>query len=639
MRKILKYEIKQLLRDKKTIILVFILPLVIMPLINGLLNKVINERIGEIFSGPTEFVSYDEPFLKEIFTRLEGDSIFSVVYTPSGTSVDSLLEKFPAVVTSEFRDSVKTGTVVVNYSSKKDRQNFQAVSVIRKLRNIRKDMSGERYSSIGIKDYYKNSSPEIRNIASPEEMSRTRSAGILPVTIIIVLVIGTFFISNYVILGEKDNNTLESLLSSGIKRRDIIYGKMSIVMLAGIIMSVLELISFWLYGKFTANLSFDIGLGAFQAWCLIPVLLSLSLLISSVSVFLSCRLRSSSSGQLLFLPVMLFYLLTALMGTFEGVSITRGFFLIPVVNSAGVMKEIFRGDPAIFSSVSVTVLNLLYSFLFVRSSSGYLNSEDILEKNTDLDIVKKGFSKGAVFTVFALLVVSYMLVGGYLQGRNIVSGLILSQVFILGGFAVVMRSVTQKPFAGILKLKKFDPFYIPAALILGLSSRYPITLVSEQLLKVFPVPDIMKENDIMGTALGDLNIIAAVFVIAVLPAFFEEFAFRGVFLSIMEKKYSKVPLLLITGLMFGLMHMNIFTVFETGVLGVVLGLLTVSSGSVFPAVIMHFTNNAFSVILMFLIKDGQITEDSFLASDISFAWIMTVITVLVLFAIVFRKRS
>jgi len=639
MRKILKYEIKQLLRDKKTIILVFILPLVIMPLINGLLNKVINERIGEIFSGPTEFISYDEPFLKDILSHFEGDSIFTVVYTPTGTSVDSLLEIYPAVITSEFADSVKTGTVVVNYSSKKDKRNFQAVSVIRKIRNIRKDISEERYGEIGIKDFYKNSVPEIRNIASSEEMSRAKSAGILPVTIIIVLVIGTFFISNYVILGEKDNSTLESLLSSGIKRRDIIYGKMSIVMLAGIIMSVLELISFWLYGKFTANLSFDIGLSAFQAGCLIPVLLSLSLLISSVSVFLSCRLKSSSSGQLLFLPVMLFYLLTALLGTFEGVSITRGFFLIPVVNSAGIMKELLRGDHAMFSSVFVTVLNLLYSFLFVRSSSGYLSGEDILEKNTDLDIVKKGFSKSAVFIVFALLVVSYMLIGGYLQGRNIVSGLILSQIFILGGFAAIMVSVTQRSFTEILKLRKFNPFYIPAALILGLSSRYPITLVSEQLLKVFPVPDIMKESDIMGTALGDLNIIAAVFVIAVLPAFFEEFAFRGVFLSIMEKKYSKVPLLLITGLMFGLMHMNIFTVFETGVLGVVLGLLTVSSGSVFPAVIMHFTNNAFSVILMFLIKDGQITEDSFLASDVHFAWVMTAVTTLVMFAVVFRKKS
>jgi len=403
-------------------------------------------------------------------------------------------------------------------------------------------------------------------------------------------------------------------------------------------MSVLELISFWFYGKFTAGFSFEIVFDKLQAGCLIPVLLSLSLLISSVSVFVSCRLKSSSSGQLLFLPVMLFYLLTALMGTFEGVSITRGFLLIPVVNSAGIMKEILKGDPVIFSSAFVTFLNLLYSFLIIKSSSDYLSGEDVLEKNTDLDVIKKGFSKGAVFTVFALLVVSYMLIGGYLQGKSIVSGLIMSQIFILGGFVVIMKTATQKPFKELLRLKKFHLAYIPAALILGLSSRYPVMLISEQLLKVFPIPDIMKENDIMGTGLGNLNIGAAVFVIALLPAFFEEFVFRGVFLSIMERKFSKVSLILTTGLMFGLMHMNVFTVFETGVLGVILGLITVNSGSVFPAVIMHFTNNAFSVILMFLLKDGKITEENFLISNISFAWVMSAVTVFLLSALIFKKK-
>ena len=106
----------------------------------------------------------------------------------------------------------------------------------------------------------------------------------------------------------------------------------------------------------------------------------------------------------------------------------------------------------------------------------------------------------------------------------------------------------------------------------------------------------------------------------------------------MERKFSKVSLILTTGLMFGLMHMNVFTVFETGVLGVILGLITVNSGSVFPAVIMHFTNNAFSVILMFLLKDGKITEENFLISNISFAWVMSAVTVFLLSALIFKKK-
>jgi sodium transport system permease protein len=549
------------------------------------------------------------------------------------------LEIYPAVITSEHNDSVKTGTVIVNYSSKKDKQSIQAGAFMKSLMKVKRNIAENRYEEIGVREYFKASAPELKNTATPEIMRNSKNAGVLPITIIIILVLGTFVISNYVILGEKDNNTLESLLSSGINRRDIIYGKMSIVMLAGLIMSALELVSFFFYGRFTGSLNFDVVIDSAQTASLIPVLLSLSLLISSLSVFVSCRLKSSSSGQLIFLPVMITYLLLGLMGTFEGIEIKRGLLLIPVLNSAGVLKAVLKGDPDIFNTVFVVFLNLGYSFFVIKSASGYLNGEDILEKNTDFDIAKKGFSKGASFTVFGLLVVAYMLIGGYLQGKEIVSGLVYSQVLILGGFAVVMKRVLDKPFVEILRIKKFPPVFVPAAVILGLISRYPISLVSEQLLEVFPVPDIMKKTDIMSTGIGNLSVFSAVMIIAVLPAIFEEFTFRGVFFEMMEKKFTRTSLILITGLMFGAMHMNIFTMFETGVLGIVMGLLTVYSGSIIPAIIMHFTNNFYSVIVMFMLRNGTVTEDNFMFSSIPFAWVMTLAAFMTVYFVIFRQKA
>ncbi len=634
MKKILKYEIKQLLRDKKTIILVFVLPLVIFPLINGVLTKAVASRIEKIFEEKTEIVSYDGSFLKQILSGLESDSIFTVVYAREGSSIDSLLSIYPAVLTSIASDSA--GTVIINYSSKKDRQNIQAGAFKKRLSELRKVIAGQRYEEIGVEEYFLSSVPEIRNTATEREMVNSQNSGVLPLTIIIVLVLGTFVISNYVILGEKDNNTLESLLSSGMNRKDIIYGKMSIVMIAGLIMSALELVSFFFYGKLTGSMSFNIILDADQISVLIPLLLTLSLFISSVSVFVSCRLKSSSSGQLVFLPVMITYLILGMMGTFESIEIKRGLLLIPVVNTAGLIKSLIRGDIELFNSVMVIFLNILYSSAVIKSSSGYLNGEDILEKNTDMDIARKGFSRGASFTVFGVLVVSYMLVGGYLQGKDIVSGLIYSQVLILGGFVLIMKMLINQPFSDVLKIRKFPVYFIPASVVLGLTSRYPITLVSEQLLEIFPVPDIIKDTDIMTTKIGELSIVSAIFLIAVLPAVFEEFTFRGVFFEMMESKYSKTALIFVTGLMFGAMHLNIFTMFETGVLGVLMGLLTVSSGSIIPAVIMHFTNNFYSVLIMFMLKRGDLPQDSILLSDRTFACFMTVP---VIFSVLFVLRK
>jgi sodium transport system permease protein len=639
MKKILKYELKQLLRDKKTLFFVFILPLVIFPVLNGLLSKAITSRVDEIAGEKTELVSEMNPFLEETLSGFEKDSIFTIVYAENVVNKDSLLKEYSAVITSEYDDSLKLNTIIITHSAKRDKESIQAGSFIGRLKKLRKNISEERYKEIGIQEYYKESLPQIKNTGNEKDMANSQNANLLPITIVMVLLIGTFMISNYIILGEKDNNTLESLLSSGIRREQIIYGKMGMVIMAGIIMSVLELVSFFLYGKYTGAMNFNIALEPGQTAVFILIVISVSVLISSVSVFISCRLRSSTSGQLVFMPVMIAYLVLTLFGTFEGIEIRRGMLLIPIANSAGMIKAIIKDQFLLSEAFIVISANIIYSIFAVKSSSGYLNGEDILNKNSDIDLARSGMTKGAVFTSYALLVVSYMMIGGYLQGRDLVSGLILSQVLILGIFVVLMIKATGITYSKMLKLTRFDPKLILPVIILGLSARYPIALASEKLLDIFPVPKIMNDMNILGTGLGEINFVFTFLIIAVLPALFEEAVFRGVFLTLFDKKYSLLGTAVITGLMFGGMHLNVFTLFETSALGILFGLVTLYSGSIYPAIIMHFLNNAFSVVMMKLISTGNISENHWIFTDGYFMWSMTVTSALSLWLVIYLRKK
>jgi len=639
MRKILKYELKQLLRDKKTIFFVFILPLVIFPVLNGLLSKAITSRVDDISEERTELVSEKNQFLEEILKNFENDSIYTITYAENVENKDSLLKKYAAVISSKFDDSLRLNTIVLTYSANRDKESIQTGSFISRLKKLRRNLSEERYKEIGIEEYYKESVPQIKNTADEKKMANASSANLLPITIVMVLLIGTFMISNYIILGEKDNNTLESLLSSGIRRQQIIYGKMSMVILSGIVMSILEIVSFFLYGKYTASVNFNISFSAAQTAVFILIVISLSILISSVSVFISCRLRSSTSGQLIFMPVMIAYLVLTLFGTFEGIEIKRGMLLLPVINSAGTIKAVIKDQFLYWEVFVAAASNIIYSVIAVRSSSGYLNGEDVLNKNSDLDLARSGLSKGAVYTVYALLVVGYMIIGGYLQGNDIVSGLILSQVLILGIFVIIMARTTRIPYRKMLKLNKFDPKMIVPVLILGITARYPIALISEKLLYVFPVPKIMNDSNILSTGLGDINFAFTFLIIAVLPALFEEAVFRGVFLTLFDKKYSLYGTAVITGLMFGGMHLNVFTLFETGALGILFGFITLYSGSIFPAVVMHFLNNAYSVIMMKMVSNGIIAEDHMIFADNYFIWGMTLFAALSFAAVVYLRKK
>ena len=84
--------------------------------------------------------------------------------------------------------------------------------------------------------------------------------------------------------------------------------------------------------------------------------------------------------------------------------------------------------------------------------------------------------------------------------------------------------------------------------------------------------------------------------VAILPAICEEFLHRGVLLNGLKEIGIKKTIL-ISSLMFGLLHFNINQFFYATILGMLMALVSVVSKSIYPAMIIHFTNNAISVYL------------------------------------------
>lgn len=85
---------------------------------------------------------------------------------------------------------------------------------------------------------------------------------------------------------------------------------------------------------------------------------------------------------------------------------------------------------------------------------------------------------------------------------------------------------------------------------------------------------------------------------AVLPAICEETAHRGLLLNGLSGLGQKKAVIL-SSLLFGLLHLNIEQVFYATLIGLLVAYLTCITGSIFPAMIVHFMNNAMSVFMGF----------------------------------------
>jgi len=135
------------------------------------------------------------------------------------------------------------------------------------------------------------------------------------------------------------------------------------------------------------------------------------------------------------------------------------------------------------------------------------------------------------------------------------------------------------------------------------------------------------ENQVLNATEGladSVPYIGAIAFMALAPAIVEETVYRGVFYS----EYSRVSSLgsvILSGLLFGLMHMNLNQFSYAFVMGIVFAILVESTGSLVSSMIVHFCINATSTTMVYLLP---LIGDAFgeMAGDVSALTEQTAIT-------------
>lgn len=98
---------------------------------------------------------------------------------------------------------------------------------------------------------------------------------------------------------------------------------------------------------------------------------------------------------------------------------------------------------------------------------------------------------------------------------------------------------------------------------------------------------------------GVVSFVLMFLCVGLLPALVEEFAFRGVVLGALRRYFGDGASILISAVLFGLIHGNLQQIPFAFCVGIVLGYATIYTGSIIPAMLIHALNNSLSVVLSF----------------------------------------
>lgn len=126
--------------------------------------------------------------------------------------------------------------------------------------------------------------------------------------------------------------------------------------------------------------------------------------------------------------------------------------------------------------------------------------------------------------------------------------------------------------------------------------------------------------------------------IAVIPAIGEEIIFRGFFQRELIQQTQKVHLSVwITACIFSFIHFQFLGFFPRVLLGALLGYMYVWSGSLLVPILMHFTNNALTLILLMAYKKGYSNFDPDSSEEIPYALVF--ITLSISIAILYNRKK
>lgn len=96
------------------------------------------------------------------------------------------------------------------------------------------------------------------------------------------------------------------------------------------------------------------------------------------------------------------------------------------------------------------------------------------------------------------------------------------------------------------------------------------------------------------------NYILCILLLAVLPAIGEELIFRGMILHGLRSRYGEVMSVVLSALMFALMHGSLQQLVYPFLLGLIMGWIVLRTGSLISSIILHFVNNFLVVTFSFL---------------------------------------
>lgn len=356
-------ELTELMRDRKTLIFVILLPIFIFPVIFGVMGLVLSSTTAKAMQEQHKYVIVNgeqaPEFAEALFYHKNFKRVESALTTPEELIAAIRAGDFAVAVVIPDDFQAKQNAVeqsqwqlIYNQSSQLD---FMSRYFNELLENYTGQLQRQSLSALGVDPVkltaiLKPVSVQKVDTAAKRENIGEKFGALIAYILIPLCLLGASYPAIDMGAGEKERGTLETLLICPVSRSAIVLGKFLTVLTTGLAGALITVASFGIWGAIIGSFAgFAVVQEAMGAIATVELLLIFLMIVPTSAIFASLLLAISiyaktfkeAQNYMSPLSILMFVPLAAAM--MPGVELSTKTAMIPVMNVALAIKELIKG--------------------------------------------------------------------------------------------------------------------------------------------------------------------------------------------------------------------------------------------------------------------------------------------------------
>lgn len=447
---------------------------------------------------------------------------------------------------------------------------------------------------------------------------------VVPFILILMTVTGAVYPAIDLTAGERERGTLEILVAAPIPRIGVLLAKYVAVLSVALLTAAANLLTMTITIAVSGvgRLLFgDAGISPGVLAAMFGLLLLFAAFFSAVLLVITSTARSFKEAQAYLIPLMLVSLAPGMLSLIPGVELSGLLLVTPLANIVLLGRDLLAYKASGAAMVVVVGSTLLYAAAAIALAARIFGAESVLYSSQSgwSDLFRRpreprgAPSVTAACLCLALMFPAYFVFFNVLSraGNDTVTQLTLGvvmTVIVFGGFPLAASWAQRVRVGQAIRLLNSSAVVFFPAIVLGLSFwtlDHELVIFSKQLRGVTLDTRVVAALIDYVNKLRELPVPVVVLAMAVVPALFEEVFFRGYLFAALRSRMTGPATILATAIVFGLFHaiapnpLASERFVSSTLMGLVLGWVRWRTGSLAPGVLLHALHNGLLVLLVY----------------------------------------